>query len=249
MRAQIAAELLKVRTTRSLYVAWSVTLLLTLALPVVNAMAAGSGDIAPLRPADLANLMRAPVQLAGAAMLLVGLLASAGEFRHRTVLTTRLAEPRRGRVLAAKLAALGLLGLVTGIAICAITLVEGAAVFNSKGVAFEPFSHGVVQITLIVPAIVTLQALLGVAIGTLLRNTAAAVGATLVWAFVIEGIVPVVTRRPGTANWLPSGLLREVLHTFPAPGQLSPLAAGGLLLAYAVVLIGTAGALDARRDL
>jgi ABC-2 type transport system permease protein len=249
MKPHINAELLKVRTTRSLYVAWSVVLLLTLALPVVNALVAGTGDVAPLRSSDLANLMRAPVQLAGAAMLLVGLLASAGEFRHRTVLTTRLTEPRGGRVLTAKLVAMGLLGLATGVVVSAVTLIESAIVFHRNGVSFEPFAHGVLQVVLTVPLIVALQALLGVAIGALLRNTAAAVGTTLVWAFVVEGLVPMLTRRPDTVNWLPTGLVREALHNHPAAGQLAPAAAGGLLLAYAVALVGVTAVLDSRREL
>lgn len=249
MNAQTNAELLKVRTTRSLYVAWSVVLLLTLALPLVNALVAGTGDVAPLRPSDLSNLLRAPVQLAGAAMLLVGLLASAGEFRYRTVLTTRLAEPHARRVLAAKLVAMSLLGLGTGVAISTITLVETAIVFNRKGVAFEPFAHGAMRVALIVPLVVALQALLGVAVGALLRNTAAAVGSTLVWAFVVEGLLPMLTRRPDTVNWLPTGLVREVLHSHPAAGQLAPLAACVLLLAYAAAVVGVTALLDSRREL
>src|SRR5687767_11163860 len=103
MKALVATELLKLRTTRSLFVALSVVLFITVALPIFRVLAAGSGDLGPVRAEDLAELLRAPIPLAGGAVLLIGLLAAAGEFRHHTVMTTRLAEPRSGRVLAAKL--------------------------------------------------------------------------------------------------------------------------------------------------
>jgi hypothetical protein len=52
--------------------------------------------------------------LSSMVMLVLGILATAGEFRHRTIKWTFLAEPRRGRVLAAKLAVLGAVGAAMG---------------------------------------------------------------------------------------------------------------------------------------
>jgi hypothetical protein len=72
---------------------------------------------------------------------------------------------------------------------------------------------------------IALQGILGVAIGALLRNTAAAVGATLVWAFIIEGILPVVINQPHLTNWLPSGAIREITSSHTPPGQLVPVVA------------------------
>ena len=249
MKALVSTELLKLRTTRALFVALGVVLFITVALPIFRVLAAGSGDLGPVRAEDLAELLRAPVSLAGGAVLLIGLLAAAGEFRHHTVMTTRLAEPRSGRVLAAKLATMGLLGLAVGVAMDLITLAEAAIVFNHENVAFEPMHHGVGRVAFIAPLILALHGLFGVAIGSLLRNTAAAVGATLVWAFVVEGIIPVVTSSPGTVNWLPTGLVKEILQAQTPAGQLVPLAAGALLLGYAVALVGATAVLDRRREL
>ena len=82
-----------------------------------------------------------------------------------------------------------------------------------------------------------LHALLGVAVGTLLRNTAAAVGAVLVWAFVVEGIVPVVTRRPEIGDWLPSGAVAPGARGAHRAGPARPAAAAALLLGYTVALV------------
>jgi ABC-2 type transport system permease protein len=249
MKALVSTELLKLRTTRALFVGLGVVLLFTVALPIFRVLAAGSGDLGPVRAEDLAELLRAPVPLAGGAVLLIGLLAAAGEFRHHTVITTRLAGPRSGRVLAAKLATMGLLGLAVGVAIDLITLAESAIVFNHENVAFEPMHHGVARVAFIAPLILALHGVFGVAIGSLLRSTTAAVGATLVWAFVVEGIIPVVTSSPDTVNWLPTGLVKEILQARTPAGQLAPLAAAGVLLGYGIALVGSTVVLDRRREL
>ena len=47
-----------------------------------------------------------------------------------------------------------------------------------------------------VPLLAALYSVLGAGLRLLLRNTAAVVGLTLMWAFVVEGIVPALTRNP-----------------------------------------------------
>ena len=249
MRSLISTELLKVRTTRAAYVAGGIVALITLVLPVLGALLAGSGDIEPLQPADLAGALRAPVALAGGAVLLVGLLSAAGEFRHHTVLTTRLGEPRPTRILLAKLVTMAGLGLATGVVMTVTTLVEAFAVFRVEGVAYEPMHHGVVRVALAIPLVLALHGVIGVAIGSLLRNTAAAVGITLVWAFVVEGVVPVVTRQPTMANWLPTGLLRQALETSTAQGQPTPAVAGAIIVVVVAALVAATAVLDSRREL
>ena len=249
MKALISTELLKLRTTRAAYVAAAFVLLITVAVPLVGVLVAGSGEIAPLRASDLADMLRGPVPLSGGAILLVGLLAAAGEFRHHTAVTTRLGEPRSGRVLFAKLMTMSALGFAAGVVMVSIMLIEAAVLFPWKDVAFEPFTSDVVRVALAAPLILALHGLFGVAIGSLLRSTAAAVGATLVWAFVVEGILPVVTRSPGIVHWLPTGLVTEALQAQTPAGQLVPLAAGTLLLGYGVVLVGATAVLDRRREI
>jgi ABC-2 type transport system permease protein len=249
MRSLIYAELLKIRTTRMLAVTIGVVLVIAGALPVVYGAAAGSGDLPPLVPANLADMVTAPAWLAGGAVLLIGLLASAGEYRHRTIYTTRLAEPRPLRVLAAKLAAITVIGLAVGVAVDIVAAGAGGAVLAHHGLAIDPFSHGVPRLALVIPLVLVLHGILGVAIGAVLRSTTAAVGATLIWAFVVEGIIPALTNNPDLVNWLPRGALREVLSTQPTPGQLAPLAAAALLVGYAAALVATSAVLDRRREL
>lgn len=249
MSPLIAAEILKLRTTRSLWVAAAVVVVAAVAIPVVVVVSPSGVEIPKVTPATLAELVRAPANLTGAAVLLVGLLASAGEFRHHTVLTTRLVEPRQGRVLAAKLVAIAIVGGVLGVLAEVLAGAAGAVALAFHDVPVEPLSHDVPRIVGVVPLVVIMYGLAGVAVGALFRSTAGAVGATFAWAFVVEGILPLVTRSPGLAHWLPGGTADQVLATQTAPGQLSAVAAGGLLLGYVAVLLAAATVLDTRREL
>jgi ABC-2 type transport system permease protein len=249
MRSLIAAELLKLRTTRMLAVYVGVVLLFAAALPIFASTVAGHGAVATLEPSSLADSLRAPAQLTGAAVLLIGLLAAAGEFHHRTIVPARLEEPRTTRLLTAKLLTVAVVGLVVGAAMETVAGVVGAIVLAQHHIAIEPLAHGIPRLTVILPAVIALQGVLGVAIGALLRNTAAAVGATLVWALIIEGIMPVLTGRPHVTSWLPSGAIREVTSSHTDAGQLAPAAAAALLLAYAAVLVTVTVILDRSREI
>ncbi len=249
MRSLIAAELLKLRTTRMLAVCVGVLALFAAALPIFNGAVAGHRGEPTLAPSSLADFLHAPAQLTGAAVLLVGLLAAAGEYRHRTIFPARLEEPRTTRLLAAKLITLAAVGLVVGFAIDVVGTGVGAIVLARHHVAVEPLAHGIPRLALILPAVIALQGILGVAIGALLRNTAAAVGVTLVWAFIIEGILPVVTNQPHLTNWLPSGAIREVTSSHTQASQLLPVAAAAVLLAYTAALVSATAALDRSREI
>ena len=246
MTRLLSAELLKLRTTRALYVATFVALVFATALPFVVGALAGTGDVDELTARSLLDVVRAPVQVAGGAVLLVGLFASAGEYRHRTVLLSRLAEPRSGRLLLAKLAAVVLVAGCVGLALDLLSLAAGAVVLHQHGLPVEPLSHGVPRVLLLVPPVLALYAVLGLAVGALIRSTAGAVGAVLVWAFVIEGALPLVTGSPHLGDRLPSGAFKALVQGGSA---VSPAQAAALLLGYAVVLVGAAAVMERRREL
>jgi ABC-2 type transport system permease protein len=248
MTSLISAELLKLRTTRALYVALTLVVLWALAGPLLIAWAPRGANIPTLVPASLAELMRGPAQLAGGAVLLVGLLASAGEYRFGTVLTTRLTEPRATRVLVAKAAAMAVVGLGVGILLDAVAGGAGAVLLSTHHVDIEPFEHGVPGVALLVPAVLAVLGILGVAIGSLLRNTTAAVGVTLVWVFLVEGVLPVVLRVEHLGQWLPNGALADVLAPHVGVGQLGQAASAALLVGYVALLLVASIAVDWVRE-
>lgn len=85
--------------------------------------------------------------------------------------------------------------------------------------------------------VMALYAVIGVALGGLIRNQIIAVSALLVWMLAVEWIV--VPSYPSVGRWLPLGAASAVMQLEPSiglAGQLLPAALGGLVLAaYAAV--------------
>ena len=109
---------------------------------------------------------------------------------------------------------------------------------------------GVLGAVTAVPLLAALFGMLGAGLGLLLRNTAAALGLALMWAFVIEGIIPALTHQPGIIRWLPEAAANAVLHgASPAATALSAGAALAVLAGYAAVLAGAGAALTVRREI
>lgn len=246
MNAQISAELLKIRTTPALYVAAGVVLAFAALIPALACTDPVKFGVAPLTAASLADFMRAPAQVTGGAALLIGILAAATEYSHRTILITRLVQPHPAKVLAVKVIAMAAVGAAFGAAAEAVAAGIGAVGLAVSGVELEPLGHGSRGVPAMVILLVSSYAVLGTAIGSLLRNTAAAVGTTLIWVFAIENVLPVVTGNPWLADWMPGNIAQQIL-TPQATGPAAP-AAGALLLATTGTLITLALTVDARRD-
>ena len=110
MSRLIGAEMLKLRTTRTgVALIGSVVAIVVL----VSALATFTGDFdsGNFNTVDLLGISGFAQPFA----LVLGILAVTSEFRHGTITPTLIVAPGRGRLLAAKLAANGLAGLVLGV--------------------------------------------------------------------------------------------------------------------------------------
>jgi hypothetical protein len=248
MRSLIAAELLKLRSTRSAWIPLAVALAAAILAVVASATAAGHGGNPPLSPAALPDLFRASGgQLVDGAVLLAWIVLSAGEFRHRTSVTTFLGQPRRLRVVSAKLAAAALTGIAAGLLAEALSAATSTAVLSAHHLPLDWNQPGVPAAVITVPLLAALYGMLGVGLGLLLRNTAAALGLALMWAFVIEGILPVLIHAPGVVRWLPEATANAVLHGASATATTLPAAAALAVLAGYAVVLATGGAIVTTR--
>src|SRR5712691_10691547 len=223
MRSLVWAELLKLRSTRSAWIPLAIVLGIAAVAVVANTSAAGHGGNPPLSPGVLPGLLRASGgQLVDGAVLLAWIVLSAGEFRHRTSVTTFLGEPNRLRIVSAKLIAAALTGAAVGLLAEALGAATAAAVLSAHHVPLAWSQPGVLGAVTAVPLLAALYGMLGVGLGLLLRHTAAALGLALMWAFVIEGIIPALIREPGIIRWLPEAAANPVLHgASPAATALS----------------------------
>lgn len=242
MNALLSSELLKLRTIRGPRWIAGVSVALAAAAGAVNAhVVADEG-----RVVTVAELARGPLQQAWFAVIVLAVLAAAGEFQHRTMGTTLLATPRRSRVLVAKAVSMAVAGMVVVTAAVAASVAGGLA---SVAASSADVALGDGRALALVPAGICLGALWAVAatgLGILTRSTALSLVVVLLWKFVLEGVVPVILRDPGAYAWTPSGAGDALVglggERLPAPG------AALLLGVYVLVLCGAAAAAFVRRD-
>jgi len=228
----------------------------TLRLPwgVLAAAAVLPGAVSALFMHDFADRLRisVPELVAGVAqpawflVIVVAVLAAASEFQHGTVVTTLLATPRRARVLAAKAVVAAGFGIVVT-AVAAVTTVAGAAVIAAaEGLPLALGTWADLSGALGAVVLGGLWAVVGIALGLLTRSTALALTAVLVWKFVLEGIVPVVSGNPGISDWLPSEAGKAAIGA--AGADLSALQGVVVVVGYAAVLAALAAISFVRRD-
>jgi ABC-2 type transport system permease protein len=181
----LSAELLKLRTTRVTYVLVALTVLLG---GLAAAAIVGSGSLEDDTWLQLA-------QGAGFSTTLptiVGILLVTNEYRHGTITTTFLAEPRRVRVLAAKLAAALVAG--AGLAVASIVTIALVALpwAAARGEAL-PLSGQAGEAVVRVLVAFALSSALGAAVGAIIQNQVGAIIAVFVWFLIAESIVGVLS--------------------------------------------------------
>ena len=190
----------------------------------------------------------------------IGTLAMTSEYRHRTVGVTFLSEPRRWRVLAAKLLAHGVAGAAYGLVLAGTA---AAALFGASAVSGVTLGMPAADIAAILTRIALAMAaytLLGIGLGALIRNQAAALVVVIGYLYGGEMTLLIVPGVRELYPWLPGGAtaaltdftavsdaLSEQLSTDPVH-LLPPVAGALVLLAYAGLAAAVAIIRPMRRD-
>ncbi len=190
--------------------------------------------------------------------LVLGALSLTGEFRHRTITPTFLAEPRRWRVLAAKMGVQGVFGALYGLVGTAAAVAAGAAglaLSDTPTMLGEPEVWGALARTVLALA---LWGMIGVGFGAIIPNQVASIVVILAFTQLVEPLLRVglsawdVTES--VASYLPGGasdaLVGASVYSLAAGGGgLLPAWGGGLVLAaYAALFAGIGAATTLRRD-
>jgi ABC-2 type transport system permease protein len=240
----VAAEWLKLRTTRLLHGVVSASVAVSVAAVAGSVLAADRSDIVLASSEGVRRIL--PVTGTGALLVLIaGILITAGEYRHGTAADTFLTTPRRHRVMAAKLAVGAGVGAATGMLMSLAAIAVAAGMYQLKGAAL-PVGEDELWWTLAgVVAYTTLFAVVGVALGALVRNQVLAVAGALAWIAIVEHIV--VNLVPDIGRWLPAAAGQAIVRT-PLDGLLSPLAGAALLAAYAALFAVAGTHFTAERD-
>jgi ABC-type transport system involved in multi-copper enzyme maturation permease subunit len=232
----------------------------------------GSGDIAPVTagPGSSAGPAGTIEQhLVGTfagliAVIVIATMFITAEYRRGLIRVTLAASPRRGRVLAAKAAVIGLVTFVLGLIAATIAVPVGVHLSDEQGVYVYPVSW-LTEARVVggTAALLAVGAVLALAVGTILRRSAAAitvvvVGVVLTYILAMASLVPL-----GVAEWLlrvtPAAgfAIQQSLPKWPQVADvyglpnyypLTPWAGFAVLCGYAVLAMGLAVVLFRRRD-
>jgi ABC-type transport system involved in multi-copper enzyme maturation permease subunit len=231
----------------------------------------GTGDIAPASSGGQNGGYSVARTLIGTfagliAVIVVATMFITAEYRRGLIRVTLAASPRRCQVLAAK-------AVVIGLAAFAVTLPGAWAasvieprLMRTRGVSVDPVSQ-LTDLRLIAgtAALVGLAAVLAVALGVILRHSAAAV-ATVIAVVILPYFfaVPLMLLPAGAADWLlrvtpaagfaiqqPYPAYTQVAASY-TPGNgyypLAPWAGFAVLCAWTALALVLAGYLLHRRD-
>ena len=232
----------------------------------------GSGDIAPVTPGPDSPLPTVTIgqSLAGAFLGLIAIVVVAAmffstEYRRGLIRTTLAATPRRGAVLAAKAVVIGAVAFVTGLAAAVVSIGVGVPKEENSGqVLLTAPLPTEVRVIVGTAAMLAVAAIFAVALGAILRRSAAAITiavVTVVMPFLLAALNVVPA---GVGDWLlrltpAAGLAIEQsipryaqVTTVISPVQgyypLSPYAGFAVLCLWAAAALALALVMLRRRD-
>ena len=174
------------------------------------------------------------------------------EWHHGTLATALTWEPRRVRLLVAKLVAViavTFVGAALAQALLAGALLPAGVFRGTTAGADASWAADLAGLALRVALLAGLMAVIGFALASLTRNTAGALAIAAAYAIVVEPLAAAL--RPGLQPWQ---LTSNGAHLVVGPGLDAPvddrsLALAALVVAaYAAMALAVAVAVFARRD-
>ncbi|WP_037409289.1 ABC transporter permease subunit [Candidatus Solirubrobacter pratensis] len=248
----VLSEWTKLRSLRSsrlsLIVAVGLVIGLGLLIPFVSVSNWAAGT--PTAGYNAVERSLGGIYLAQLAFGVLGVMLVTGEYSTGMIRATFTAVPRRLPVLWAKLAVFLAVTLALGTISCVVAFLGGQAIFASKHVDASFGDPHVARAVLGAGLFLAAIGALGVAIGALLRNTAAAIATLTGLLFVLPVIVQVLPRSWSDAigPYLPGDAGTAIIAMHPDPHQLAPWTGLGVLCVYAAVATMLATVMLVRRD-
>jgi ABC-type transport system involved in multi-copper enzyme maturation permease subunit len=197
----LAAEILKLRTTWGFWI-YLVLMLAITTLAVVGTMLSDEGTF---DAENVGDLLETPV-IVFLFPLLIGSVIFTNEFRHGTIGQTLLVTPRRERLLAAKLATAGLVGLLFGALSYGLVLAISIPWLAAKDADASLTDRVVGETALVVLVGFVLLAAFGAGVGGAVRSQVGSVIGLLVWFLLLEFLVAAllsVIDLDGVVRYLP----------------------------------------------
>ncbi|MFW6689801.1 ABC transporter permease [Streptomyces sp. MAR4 CNX-425] len=186
----LRSEWSKLWSLRSTWYALTAVVVLALGLGLaIGAAFTDGGDDGPGDPVDTTLL---GLNFGLLILPVLGILTTAGEWSTGMVRATMAAVPRRLPVLWTKAAVFGAVSFVLTLATALVTFPAAQAFLADTPLAARLGDPGVARALVTTAAGAALIAVLGVAVGALLRSVPASIGVFVAVLMVVPGVVPLL---------------------------------------------------------
>lgn len=248
MSRQLRSELLKQRTTRTtvILLAWMLGLILLVVL--LHAFALKGSDLA--KAGNQPKVYGWGTSIGALFAALLGAIGVTSEIRTGTIRPTLLATPRRTVVIAAKVGASAIAGLLVGFAAEALVAAIASAGLAIRGIHITLSGGDFAQMLAGGAVAAALWAAIGTGVGALVRNQVGAVVGLCVWLLLVESIL--IGNVPSAAKFSPgasAGALAGMIQNVSSGSLLGAGLAALLLIAYAVSAAAVGVIVIERRDI
>lgn len=248
----VRSEYLKLRTLRSTWVLLITTFVILAGISALFAFAghqsAGSkGQMPPqlLHTLPVVGLMFGQLVVASFGAVMIG-----GEYASGMIRSTMTAAPKRLPALWAKVVVLAITSFVLGIVSGVVGWAVSQPILSSKNMDFALTTKGVPGIILGLALYLMCAALMGMAIGFLLRNSAGAIVTTIALLLIVPIIfqaIPLDALNDMTP-YLPSQAGQEMTQISTSGDKFNQWQGGLIMGAWALVLLVAASVRLKARD-
>jgi ABC-2 type transport system permease protein len=254
----LTSELTKLRTTRATYVEVALAIIIALAMTALISVAIGStfdewssDDVASWEPVFVGFF---GITFGGIVLMILGVTVVSSEYTSGMMRLTFTTTPRRGRLLAAKLAAITIVSLGAGAVIVFGTFAVGQWILGLYGTPTDSITEGETLRVLIASwALTPLYPVIGACIAAVARSTAPALTAvlTLFFAPLIFGPLFPSSWQENVLRWLPGNVADHLMMPDPDTDALlyiDPAVAFVALCLWLAAFLGIAYLSTIRRD-
>ncbi|MGC0419731.1 hypothetical protein [Embleya sp. AB8] len=256
-RDLLGAEWIKFRSVRSSYLTVLVVAGVMLLLAGVFSDSLKNWD--HLSAMDRARFdpvrssLQIAVPLAEAAFGVLGVLAFSSEYGTGLIHATFAATPARRRVLAAKAAIVGGIALVVGQFLVLATFLVGQAALSAKraGVGAGLGDPHVLRALTGCGLLIGTVAMIGIALGSMLRSSAGAISALFGLVFAADSVGDMLsTWSEEPARWALNNIFTTLVQTHRPPESFQPTVTMAFVecAVYIAVFLALAATLITRRD-
>lgn len=224
------------------------------ALGAVATILGAGGNQSGIPPLSDPATQRQAFGASGAAVifvLIIGIIGMTTEYRHFTSRPTFLIEPRRGRVVLAKLVTYASVGLVYSVLCAGLAVAIVVPWLSAKGVDVSLTSNGIPRTLATTVLSVAILGVIGVGLGVLVRNQIVAVIGGLAYLFVLEPLIRVIPYVKDAYKFLPGGANEALTqaNTQANTDLLNAWAGGTVLVCWGLLFAIMGTVLTVRRDI